>query len=214
MSALQQLDRLVAEAGAGLVPLLTAASLVEYVFPPFPGDTITLIGAMLAVRGQLPLWVVFVACTAGSALGAVLDYLFGVWLGRRLAHPRGRASWIRWLPPERLARVEAQYRRFGPWLILANRFVPVTRALFFVFAGMSQLGLAKTVALGALSAMVFNALLLGVAVEVGANLDRLSAVFAELDRGVVALVGGAALVVALGWWWRRRQARAKAGVQG
>ncbi len=209
---LADLDRTVRATGPGLLPLLALASLVEYVFPPFPGDTIVLVGAALAVRGQVSVAAVFAVCTAGSAAGAVADYLAGGWLGGRLARPSA-ARWRRLLPPDRLARVEGQYRRYGPWLILANRFVPAARALFFVFAGMSELGLMKTVALGAVSAMAWNGLIVGAGYALGANLPRLDAWLKAFDRTSLEVVGavGLGIVVVLGLRRWRGHARARVG---
>lgn len=204
MNTLSDLNQWVTDAGPWLLPLLAGASLVEYVFPPFPGDTITLVGASLAVRGAVPAWAVFVACTLGSIIGSGVDYAFGVWLEERLEHPKGAARWRRWLPPERLMRIEAQYRRWGPWLILSNRFVPVSRALFFVFAGMSRLGMMKTLLLGTVSAMAWNALLIAVGFQVGANLEKLQAFFERFNRLALAACGVVALVALVGWAWRRR----------
>jgi membrane-associated protein len=197
MAILEDAAELATRAGPYLPWLLALAALSEYVLPPFPGDTITLVGAAFAIRGQLSAWVVFAACTAGSVVGAAIDYGFGVWLEGRLERPGVAARFARWVPPDRLARLEAQYRRWGPWLIAANRFVPVSRAFFFVFAGMSRLGLAKTLLLGTLSAAVWNALLIAVAYQVGANTEQLAAWFDRFNRGafaavaVLALAGGA-----------------------
>lgn len=185
------------DAGPWLLPLLGLAALLEYVFPPFPGDTITLVGATMAIRGETPAWGVFVACTIGSIIGSAADYGFGVWLGARLERPEVARRWHRWVKPERLAAIEARYRRWGDWLIVSNRFVPVSRALFFVFAGMSRVGFTRTLVLGTVSAMAWNALLIAVAWQVGANFDLLQAWFERFNRGAIVatvVVIGLALI--------------------
>jgi membrane protein DedA with SNARE-associated domain len=202
MTTFDEVTTYVREAGPWLLPLLGLASLVEYVIPPFPGDTIVLAGATLAARGLASEVGVFFACLVGSVVGSLLDYAAGAWIGRRLEHPSAAARWQRWLPPERLARLEAQYRRWGPWLIVANRFVPVSRAVFFVFAGISRVGLVKTTLLGAVSAAAWNLMLIAAGHALGANAERIQAFFSDVQRAsaVAALVGGVAVV----WWWRRR----------
>jgi membrane-associated protein len=207
MAILDDAAELATRAGPFLPWLLALAALAEYVFPPFPGDTITLVGAAFAIRGEVPAWVVFAACTAGSAVGAALDYGFGVWLEARIEEPAMAARFARWVPPDRLARIEAQYRRWGPWLIAANRFVPVSRAFFFVFAGMSRLGLAKTMILGTLLAAVWNALLIAVAYQVGANTELLAAWFDRVNRAAFVVVTMTALAVLLVLFVRSRRRR-------
>ena len=82
------IDQLISSLGSlGLLVLGLAAAL-EYVVPPFPGDTITLPGGVYAVRGTQPWPLVFLVVTAGSVVGAAINYWAGHWLGKRFdAHP-------------------------------------------------------------------------------------------------------------------------------
>lgn len=201
------IDELVRSAGPFLLPLLGAASLIEYVLPPFPGDTVVAVGAFLAARGEVAAWQVFAVTTLGSVVGAFLDYRFGVWLQDRIDHPS--TAWARrHFPPDRIAKIEVTYRRWGPWLILANRFVPVSRALFFVFAGMSGVPLRLTLVLGAISSMAWNGLLIGLGGAVGGNLDQLLERVEHSSRWAAAGVAVVVIVVLAVTWWRRRRAEA------
>ena len=165
MPGLEEIDSWLQGAGPWLLPLLGLATLVEYVFPPFPGDTVTLVGTALAVRGAIsPFWLM-VATSVGSLVGSVVDYVFGAWLQRRVV--AGHRLHGRFLTEERVVRLERTYRRWGLWLIVANRFLPVARAVFFVFAGMSGLHFWKTVLLGLVSAVAWNGMLVGAGYAVG-----------------------------------------------
>ena len=53
--------------------VLFITALIEYVFPPFPGDTVTLFGAFLAANGSWSVPLVFTAVTLGSASGSALN---------------------------------------------------------------------------------------------------------------------------------------------
>ncbi|HEX8536284.1 MAG TPA: DedA family protein, partial [Cystobacter sp.] len=75
------LDNFITHLGLlGLLVFAVAAAL-EYVVPPFPGDTITLLGGVYAVRGDHPWPLVFGVVVAGSVLGALINYQVGHWLG-------------------------------------------------------------------------------------------------------------------------------------
>lgn len=209
MPALDQIDEWLQGAGPWLLPVLALASFIEYVFPPFPGDTVTLVGVLAAVRGSVStLWLLF-AISVGSFFGSVIDYMFGVWLQRRVRS--GRALTGRLLTPARLEALERSYRKWGLWLILANRFIPVARAVFFVFAGMSGLNFWKTVFVGLLGACLWNAMIIGAGYAVGANLEALH-LFAQ-RMGTAGLLGAlaAAALAALAFAWRRRRARQRGG---
>lgn len=197
------LQQLVQEAGPWTLPTLFGAALLEYVFPPFPGDLITLLGAFSAVHGVLPLPLVFLASTAGSVAGAALDYELGRRLGRaaerRLPEEASGSGWRRFFSRERLHVIEEAYRRRGPMLIVFNRFLPGIRGLFFVAAGAAGMPLRQVLGLGALSAALWNGALLAAGFAVGENLpallrllrDYATVAWGGLLLGVIALLARA-----------------------
>jgi membrane protein DedA with SNARE-associated domain len=188
-----ELWEIVRETGAYALLVLFGASLVEYVFPPFPGDAITLLGAFYAVQGVLPLPLVFLVVTAGSVAGAALDYAIGRRLGqaaeRRLPGENPKHPWF---SLDRLHVFEEGYRKHGDLLIVANRFLPGIRGFFFVAAGASGMPLRRVLVLGTVSAAVWNALLLAAGFAVGENLNRLIELFRTYSVLVWVAIGVAA----------------------
>lgn len=180
------IDQLISSLGLlGLLVLGLAAAL-EYVVPPFPGDTITLLGGVYAVRGTQPWPLVFLVVTAGSVVGAAINYWVGHWLAKRFdAHP-GKSYFG--ITHARLEQVQARMRRNGPWLLLANRFLPGIRGLIFVAAGAAHMPRFNALLLGALSAMAHTGLVLALGAAVGGNLERLAAVVTRYQYAVVGLV--------------------------
>jgi membrane-associated protein len=157
------------QSAAGLGTLFLSA-MIEYVLPPFPGDTVTLFGAFLAAVEGWSVPLVFVAVTAGSVAGAALDYALGRRLGRAPVETlTGRKRRLRELAAPLIARFE---RRGAAYLAL-NRFLPGIRALLFVAAGMARLPAWKVLAWGAASAALWNALIIAAGFAVGANWPRL-----------------------------------------
>jgi membrane-associated protein len=174
----------------GLV-ILGVSAIIEYVFPPFPGDTITLVGAVLIPRAGWPIWGVFGAVMVGTAIGTAVDWRLGIWLAD---HETGD-TWLHdWLARENVSRkvetIKQQFERWGGAYLMANRFVPAFRAVFFVAAGLARLQLKTVLLFGCLSAALWNAALLGVGYAVGYNLRDLAAVVETYSQvfWVVALV--------------------------
>jgi membrane protein DedA with SNARE-associated domain len=205
---LAPLVRALAEAPpATFVVAVAAAAFVEYVFPPFPGDAAVVAGTAVAVVGDGSVPALLAATTAGAMLGAVVDLA----VGRRLA----RTAWRERLGPARAADVErllAAFARWGAWALLANRFVPGIRALFFVAAGVAGVRTAPALLAAAGSALAWNALLVGAGTWVGWNLDALSTWLARWSGLVgVGLAVGAALAIAR---WRRAGDAAPGGRLG
>ncbi|HET9596442.1 MAG TPA: VTT domain-containing protein [Anaeromyxobacteraceae bacterium] len=182
--------------------VLFGASFVEYVFPPFPGDTIVVLGAFYAVRGAISWPLAFAAVTAGAVAGAWLDWRVGAALGPRL---QARAAHRGPLDAARLARFEAAYRRWGGWLLLGNRFLPGIRAFLFVAAGAARLPLPRVLVLGALSAAAWNALLLAAGGLFARNVDELALLADRYSLAVAAALAAVALVVLARLLARRRR---------
>ena len=219
MSPLERLTAILTDGitrtGPAAPLILFAASFVEYVFPPFPGDLVVVLGAWYAVQGQLSWPATLAATTAGALAGAWVDWRVGTAVGRRLeARAARRPRFLHAaLTEERLAAFEASYRRWGALLLLANRFFPGIRAFVFVAAGASGIPLRTVLLLGGISAALWNALLLAMGALVARNLDDLVALFDRYTRVASTALAGAAVVLAAAWLLRRRAARRRAGAR-
>jgi membrane-associated protein len=180
--------------------LIALACLIEYVFPPFPGDTVALFGVFLAVRAGYSGWLVYLALDAGATLGGLAAYGFG----RLFADPAKRPGFLRSARSEKaLATLSAQYARHGGLYLLSNRFVPALRAFFFVAAGIARVPVLQVIVYGGLSAAAWNALLFGLGWWAGESFDELRGWVERYSIAAVAL----ALALFVAWLWRRRRTR-------
>jgi membrane protein DedA with SNARE-associated domain len=174
---------------------LALGAFVEYVFPPFPGDTVVVVGAVWTGATGASLWPVWLAVTVGAVAGTTANW----WMGRKAANHLERLSESN---RARVDRLVLGFERYGAPLLVLNRFVPGVRALFFVAAGVAGLRLWVVVGWAMVSALLWNAALLGIGTWVGWNLEAL---LQALQRVGFAVVGGLALVVLVGWDWSRRR---------
>jgi membrane-associated protein len=174
------------------VAALAAASLVEYVFPPFPGDTVTLFGAFLAATARWHASAVLAAATAGSLAGAAIDYA----IGRRLAaRPLDTLSPRRRKMRERIEPFVARFERHGAAYLAVNRFLPGIRALIFVAAGAARFPFGRVLAYGAVSALLWNGLLIGAGFAVGENWELLVELLRRYTVAVWIAIGAVALAL-------------------
>jgi len=186
----------------GLGVLLLSAC-IEYLFPPFPGDTVTVFGAFLVARRGWSGLAVFGAVTVGSAIGCMLDYAFGLWLGKTEERwTRGRIGKYR---PQIDGLIE-RFSRHGGLYIAINRFIPSLRGLFFIAAGMAKLRWWVVLAYGTVSALAWNALLLLLGVTVGESWDRLVSLFRTYGLAFWSLVLIAVVALVVRHFARRRGA--------
>jgi membrane protein DedA with SNARE-associated domain len=189
------IDHFIVTLGMAGLLVLGLAAMLEYLVPPFPGDTITLLGGVYAVRGSHPWPLVFLVVTIGSVAGAAINYWFGTLLARRFeAHPNAS---VLGFTHAKLEGVQARMRRSGPWLLLVNRFLPGIRGVIFIAAGAARIPRRKALLLGAVSAMAHNGVVLTAGRAVGGNLERLESLMARYQLAVVVIVLIAILAVAV-----------------
>lgn len=141
---------------------------LEYVVPPVPGDTVAIAGGVLVARDILPASLVLLVVTIGSVAGAMAAYGVG-----RLAatHATVRRVLFKLIDESAFDAAAAKYQRWGKWLIVANRFFPGVRASFLFAAGLFGVRMRDVALLAGVSALAWNALLIGAGVLLGANID-------------------------------------------
>ncbi|MCL2012950.1 MAG: VTT domain-containing protein [Cystobacterineae bacterium] len=193
---------------------LLAAALIEYIFPPFPGDSVVALGGAWA-WGTSQSWLgVWLAVTVGNAVGIGLQHRLGYALAQRT---QGRKpGWVlkklmAWgLTEERVSAMQERIRKHSVALLLLNRFLPSLRALVFLAAGASGLPLKKTLGWGILGSLAWSAFLLGLGAWLGGKVgDNAEEILLWLERyqEVAAWLLGTALVLWLGHaLWKRRKA--------
>jgi len=201
------LDSLISAVGPAAFLVLAIAAAVEYVFPPFPGDTVVLLGGIYAARGQKPWALVLLVITLGSVVGAAVNYAIGRWIEARLERRLERRTFLG-ISLEQLLAVEQRMRRRGFLLLLVNRFIPGIRALFFVAAGMASMPLWRVLALGAVSQLAHGALLIGAGMALGGNAERLEELAERFEGATLAFAGVVAVGLVLRAIARRRRAAA------
>jgi membrane protein DedA with SNARE-associated domain len=142
-----------------------------------------------------------------GALGYLAGSLGGWALGRAGGHAlvERHGRWLH-LGPERFARAERWFERFGAAFVFFGRLTPLLRSFVSIPAGVLEFALAPYVALTALASVVWCAAFGVAGHALGAHWDEVHSAFKYADYVVLALVvvGLAALVTrALG-----RRARA------
>ncbi len=198
---------------AGLEPgwlyvALFISSYVENIFPPIPGDTVTVFAAYLVGRSNQNIIGVMAATTAGSSAGFMTYYALG-----RLIHPDYfvRRN-FRFLPASSMERAGKWFRRWGSWVILLNRFFSSFRAVVSIVAGMYRLPWLPVFLLSLISCALWNSLLIWAGYLLGSNWAAVEIILTQYSRALLA----AAAVLATIWILRRwavRRRTTDAGVR-
>jgi membrane protein DedA with SNARE-associated domain len=163
---------------------------IENIFPPFPSDVIVAFSGALSVVASLSLPIVIVCAVAGSTSGFIVMYFIGKFAGDKILE-KGK---IKFISKEAVLTVERWFQKYGYWLIIANRFLAGTRAIISFFAGMSELDLKQTAILSAISALVWNLILIFVGFYVGHNLSKISEYISTYNKVVFGILILVALI--------------------
>ena len=152
----------------GTVPLyffLFASAILENLFPPIPGDTVTVFGAFLVGKGHLRFDLVWIVTTAGSTIGFFSLYL----LAKKIEQGIVNHHLFRWISAERIERAKKAVGRFGYAAIAANRFIPGLRSVVSISAGFLRMDPVPVLFFSAISAAVWNFLWIYAGYSLGNN---------------------------------------------
>lgn len=142
---------------------------VENIFPPTPSDLVIAFGGSLVGMGKLDFAAAALSATLGSTAGFAAMYYVGFFLGKKLVDA-GKPAF---LPFDKIKQAEKWFAKYGYGLVVANRFLSGTRAVISFFVGLSELPVAITVPLSALSALLWNTALVYGGYVLGHNWKRL-----------------------------------------
>lgn len=180
------------------IPIIVLVSAwLEYVTPPYPGDTVLLVGFFLAGRDVVPLGLIFVCALAGSILGSISAYGIGRRIGLdvllRLLSRRGRRP--------RREDVEKLLGSSGERILLVNRFMPVVRGFMLFTSGALRQRFSFVVLYASLGNVLFVVFVMALGVFGADSWEQMVG-----QARSVKLILGVLLLAAVGtWWWRRRQ---------
>ncbi len=183
-----------------IIALLT--TMIENLFPPAPGDSIIVFAGTLIALGTVGFIPLLIATTLGSVLGFIIMFI----LGRNVDEKMMNSSLFSFISRDGIKKVESWFQKYGYGLIVANRFLSGTRAVISFFAGMSHLVFWKTVVLSAVSALLWNGILLGLGALFGEHLDEIFE-YMKLYGKILLPIGGIVILgFVINWYLKRRKA--------
>lgn len=138
---------------------------LESSFIPFPSEVVIPPAVYVACNpesaGGMQTWLVVLAGTLGALLGAIINYLLSMWLGRPIiyAFARSRLGRMLQLSGEKLERAERYFNDHGVVSTLVGRFIPVIRQLISIPAGLARMNMLSFALFTTLGALAWNCIL-------------------------------------------------------
>ena len=191
---------------------LFLSSIIENLFPPIPGDTITAFGAFLVGTGRLNYWLVYLVTTTGSVIGFMTFFTFGRLLGKEFFEKRN----FSFLSNKTLVSAENWFIKYGYIAVLVNRFVPGIRSAFSLVAGILKLK-PLYVAIAALgSAAAWNLMYIQIGYSLGNNWHVIKEKLIQVrNLNIIAasIVGGVIILIIIFRIIKKRRAAKHASVE-
>ena len=181
-------------------PGLAIVVALENVFPPIPSEAVLPLAGFLVSQGRMTLWGAVLASTVGSVLGALVLYCLGAaWGEERLRSLVQKHGWWLTIDEEDLDRANEWFDRHGRTAVFVARLAPLTRSLISVPAGVKRMPMATFLLYTTLGSGIWNAILIGAGMLLGANWGIVEKYQSYFGLAVVILMVGAVV-----WFIGRR----------
>lgn len=184
---------------------ITALMTIESSFIPFPSEVVIPLAAfwagdpesVLCVTGTYPVDVLFVVLfgTLGAMLGAVINYLLSMWLGRVIIYKFADSKFghLCLINREKVEKAERYFNDHGKISTFIGRLIPGIRQLISIPAGLSKMPFGPFLLFTFLGALVWNSILAVIGYIAAGQMDTIKKYSHELSVAILALFGAVLL---------------------
>ena len=180
---------------------ITALMTIESSFIPFPGEVVIPPAVYVAseptsalcATGNYPVDVALIVLfgTIGAMLGAVINYLLSVWLGRPIIYKfaDSRMGHLLLLSSEKVQKAENYFNDHGKVSTFIGRLIPGIRQLISIPAGLAKMHFGQFMLYTFLGAFLWNTVLAMLGYIAHGQADLINQYSHELSFIILALVG-------------------------
>ena len=176
---------------------------------PVPSELVMPPAGYLAQQGQMHMPIAILCGTAGSLVGAYVNYFAAHYLGRPLLLKYGRYVWI---TEEKFAKVETYFKNHGEISTFIGRLFPVVRHLISLPAGLANMNHWKFSLYTLAGAGLWVTVLTFIGYFIGAERELIMQYSHQALIGVVVL--SIAIISVYVWNYRRKKENADSAETG
>ena len=180
---------------------ITALMTIESSFIPFPSEVVIPPAVYVAseptsalcATGNYPLDVALIVLfgTIGAMLGAVINYLLSMWLGRPIIYKfaDSRVGHLLLLSSEKVQKAETYFNEHGKVSTFIGRLIPGIRQLISIPAGLAKMHFGQFMLYTFLGAFIWNSVLALLGYIAHGQADLINQYSHELSIIILVLVG-------------------------
>ena len=137
--------------------------LLESTVVPVPSEFVVTPAAYHAASGQLDVWLVSLFATIGADLGASINYVVALYVGRPVIYKFANSKWGKMclLNQEKVEKSERYFDEHGIVATLTGRLIPGIRHLISIPAGLARMNYWKFLLYTTIGAGCWHAILAG-----------------------------------------------------
>jgi membrane protein DedA with SNARE-associated domain len=131
---------------------------IESSFIPLPSELIIPAAAFKAYDGNLNIYLVILSGTLGALLGALFNYYFAFFLGRKIIYKLAntRIANLMFIDEHAIVKAENYFNDHGNTSTFIGRLVPGIRHLISIPAGLSKMNIRNFIVYTILGATIWN----------------------------------------------------------
>lgn len=140
---------------------ITILMTIESSFIPFPSEVVIPPAAYKAATGELNIFLVVFFSTLGALIGAIINYILALWLGRPIIYKfaNSRIGRMLLLDKEKIEKAEKYFDDHGAVSTLVGRLIPAIRQLISIPAGLAKMKIGPFLLYTAIGAAAWNVVL-------------------------------------------------------
>ncbi len=180
-------------------------SFIENVFPPSPSDMVIILGSSLIATTGIEFIPILISTSIFSALGFIFMYYAGLFFGEKIIS----SGKLKFLDITDLNKTDSWFKKYGYYLIVANRFLPGTRSVISFFAGVHKLKIGYTFLAAAVSAFLWNFIIIYAGYMLGNNIKLIDRLLTTYSQIVILLTCVIALLIVIRFYFKRKKKKEK-----
>jgi membrane protein DedA with SNARE-associated domain len=168
---------------------ITLLMAIESSFIPFPSEVVIPPAAWKAAQGDLNAGLVVLCGVMGSLLGAVFNYYFALFLGRKLVYSLAdtKIAHLLLINRKSVEKSERYFLKYGNSSTFIGRLVPAVRQLISLPAGLSRMDIKAFVFYTALGSGTWTTILAALGYYLYTQKELLNRYYAEIWWILVAM---------------------------
>ncbi|MDD4333113.1 MAG: DedA family protein [Patescibacteria group bacterium] len=187
MSLLSFFLQIIHNLGYGGVVFLMA---IESSFLPLPSEIIIPPAAYLASQGEMNIFLIIIAGTIGSVIGALINYTLAYYLGRTIIFGIADSKFgkLIMLNSKKIEKAENFFLRYGNASTFIGRLLPVVRHLISIPAGFSEMKLRNFIFYTTTGAFVWVSILAALGYYLGEKVDVIIRYYKEISYFIILVL--------------------------